>query len=464
MTRKATIAAAGVLLAGTLAFGQATLPTFYSGPWKAGPLPSGWTAYGLRSPDYADNYDGVDGNAAGLDSAGDWVKINFSDVPATVSYWLKGNSLSGEYTFKVQESVDGSTWTDVAIFNSSNSIPNSPAAAHTNNLLSTSRYVQFIYVVKASGNVGLDGVTINGAGVSFIPSGPQNAPVGYPFNLTVSIAPTTCTMKSWTFLPSNYAGTVSMSSNIFQFTPAAQDEGSNYTLKVISTNPVTTGTVSVTVTPFVLPDPYVCTFEDGNKISYVTANVSLSNRVWELAGILIGTDTNSDLIIGSKAARLQYGYYDGNEAMTIQSPLMMNGIGTISLWYGPFSTHGTNAPTLAIEISESLDSGWVEVGAVNAGLVTNLTYYSADVYVNSPLYVRIRAKSGTSSKSANFDNITIAPYTAPSNSAYDAYLLQYNVTPGDPGTATNENLDGDAFTNQDEYLGGTNPYDDASHP
>ena len=122
-------------------------------------------------------------------------------------------------------------------------------------------------------------------------------------------------------------------------------------------------------------------------------------------------------------------------------------------------------PELAIEINSALGTeGWIEVGAVDAGAVTELTYYSADVYISDPAYVRIRAKAGTANRSANFDNVTIAPYSAPTRTPYDAFLLQYNVTPGDPGTAPGEDLDGDFHSNTNEFNAATNPYDPASHP
>ena len=564
--KNATIWIGSFLLGAGLAFGQAPLPTFYSGPWKAGPLPTGWTANGLRSSDYALNYDGIDGNAGGLDSAGDWVKINFSSAPSTVSYWLKGNSLTGEYTFKVQESANGSTWTDVAVYGSTNPIPESPPTAYTNNLLSSSRYVQLIYVVRAGGNVGFDGVRIAGPGVpsvSFDPNGTTNAPVSNLFTMAVSISPSGAGMQSWnmapaysgpaslsggtfsftpasadngktftvsvvatnsigtttgtatiavtpyvppvpvisfapaapynimatytqklgigvtpagsgiqswTLLPSNYAGSATLVGTNFTFTTAEADGGETYTLTVVATNafPPTTGTASIAVSEYVPPPPpsaYICTFEDGTKTGYASGDVTLSNKVWNLTGILIGTDAN-DLKIGTKAARLKYNASDGEETMTIQSTVMSNGISTISLWYGPYGSHGASAPTLAIEISENLFSGWMQVGEVACGAVTALTYYSCDVYVSTPLYVRIRATSGTTDKSGNFDNVTIAPYAAPSRTPYDAFLLQYNVTPGDPGTATNENLDGDAYTNQQEFdaVPKTNPYDETSYP
>lgn len=566
MMKNTAILGVGLMLWAAAAFGQATLPAFYSGPWKTGPLPTGWTALGLRSPDYADNYDGIDGTAAGLDSAGDWVKINFSSSPSTVSYWLKGNTISGEYTFKVQESVNGSTWTDVATFNSGNPIPNSPATQYANSLLSSSRYVQFIFVTKATGNVGLDGVRIAGPSVpvvAFNPSGNQSIAASNELALAVSITPSGSGLKSWTFLPSNYAGVATMSSGTFRFTPAGTDTGKVVTLSVVGSNSVgsTTGTVSVTVTAYVAPVPvvafspagpysimatytqklgigvspagsgisswtflpsnyagsatlagtnftfvskqadgpasyalsvvatnvhgattgtaavavaeyiappppgaYICTFEDGTKTGYASADVMLSNKTWNLTGILIGTDA-ADLKIGSKAARLKYDPSDGEETMTIQTPVMANGISTISFWYGPYGTHGATAPELAIEINPVLaDTGWIEVGAVEAGAVTELTYYSADLYISDPAYVRIRAKSGTTTKSANFDNVTITPYAAPAYSAYDAFLLKFNVTPGDPGTAPAEDLDGDTHSNTNEFNANTDPYDPAIHP
>ena len=509
-TKKWMIGLIFAFCGGAMAMGQAMLPTFYSGPWKAGPLPTGWTANGLRISDYSENYDGIDGNAAGLDTAGDWIKINVGSAPSTVSYWLKGASLSGEYTFKTQESEDGSIWTDIAIFNSGNPIPNSPATAYTNNLSSASRYIQFIYVTKAAGNVGIDGVRVAGPAVpsvSFNPNGTTNAPVSNLFTMAVTISPSGAGMQSWnmepaysgpaslsggtfsftpaaadydkaftvsvvatnsigtttgmvtavvtpyvppspiisffpdtpynimatytqrlgigvipegsgiqgwTLLPSNYAGSATLVGTNFTFTTAEADGGEIYTLTIVATNefPPTTGMASIAVSEYVPPPPpnaYICTFEDGTKTGYASGDVMLSNKVWNLTGILIGTTAN-DLKIGAKAAHLKYNASDGEETMTIQSAVMSNGISTISLWYGPYGSHGSTAPTLAIEISESLSSGWMQVGEVACGAVTALTYYSCDVYVSTPLYVRIRATSGITDKIANFDNITITPY------------------------------------------------------
>lgn len=488
--------------------GQATLPAFYSGPWTT--LPAGWTKQGTGT--YATDYDGLGEGSAKFDGSGDWIEIFFDGAPSTVSYWLKGSSLSGEYSYKVRESVDGSTWTDVASYGSANPINNSTPVQYTNNLLSSSRYAQFIYITKAVGNVGLDGVTIAGPGVpsvSFDPNGTTNAPVSNLFTMAVSITPMDAAMTGWSMEP-ECTGPVSLSDGGFSFTPDAVDLDQTFTVSVVATNSIgiTTGTTSIVVTPFVPPMPvislspsepynimatytqniaigvspagsgisgwtllpsnyagtaildqtdftfttaapdgpatytftiwatneygtstgtahivvgayeppppegsYICTFEDGSKTGYAPGDVTLSNKVWNLTGILIGSNAG-DLKMGTKSARLMYDPTDGEETMTLQSAVMPDGISTISLWYGPYGTSGTNAPRLAIEISESLISGWSKVGEFNAGSVSNLTLYSTDVFVSTPVYVRIRSISGTVYRCANIDNITIAPFTA----------------------------------------------------
>ena len=151
-----------IAFAGSMAYGQAALPTFYSGPWNGATLPTGWTQSGLGS-DYKTDYDGSGGTAAKFDTTGDYLQIHIGGSAGEVSYYTQGNSLSGDYVFKVQESANGSTWTDVRVFNGGSPLA-STVAAHTNALLGTTRHVKFIYVTKASGNVGLDGVRISGPG------------------------------------------------------------------------------------------------------------------------------------------------------------------------------------------------------------------------------------------------------------------------------------------------------------
>lgn len=550
-----------LLGAGTLAFGQAALPAFHSGPWYGTTLPTGWTALGLRSPDYIDNYDGVGGNAAGLDSSSDYIQINFSGTPAKVSYYTKINGVFATSIFKIMESANGSTWTDVQTYDSGHPVP-TVVTKYEHNLLAASRYVKFLYVTKVTGNVGLDGILIEGIGVpsiTFDPSGNQSIPVSNLLTLAVSITPSGSGMQSWSLL-SGYAGTSSLTNGVFQMTPAAGDSSKTFNLSVIATNSVgtSTGAVQISVTPYTPPVPLIAfspaapysimatetqklgigvspvgsgiqgwtlmpsnyagsaglvgtnftfiaaqtdgpsnytvsviatnvfgsttgtaeiavaeyvpppplgsvvvDFEDApNKDDYGMSTNTLSGRSWLLSGatsILAG-----DKKFGTKSMRIR--------ADTVQDPIKLcsltpfaSGIESISLWYASYGPDGTNKlPQVSIEISTNLNTGWVTLDTFDTGAASNLTYRFNSVQVKVPVYFRLRAPYAGSDNRANIDNIIIAPYVLPS--AYDTFLLQYNVTPGDPGTAAGDDLDGDGFTNTNEFTAGTNPYDEAIHP
>ena len=77
MMQKSGMLGVGCLLWAVAAFGQASLPAFYSGPWSSVTLPTGWTKNGLGG-DYGTDYDSSGGMAAKFDSAGDWIKIQIA--------------------------------------------------------------------------------------------------------------------------------------------------------------------------------------------------------------------------------------------------------------------------------------------------------------------------------------------------------------------------------------------------
>jgi hypothetical protein len=105
--------------------------------------------------------------------------------------------------------------------------------------------------------------TIDSAGpvfptVSFNPSGAQSIAVSNELTLAVSATPAGSGIQSWNMVPA-YSGAASLVSGNFSFTPAGADNGKNLTLSVIATNSVgaRTGTVSITVTPYVVPVPTI---------------------------------------------------------------------------------------------------------------------------------------------------------------------------------------------------------------
>ena len=134
------------------AMAVATLPfTFNSGKADIENT-AGMTQNGLGS-DYSAST--TPNSQLKFDGTGDWVVIRFDSEPEKLSYDIKNNSFSGG-TFSVQESADGETYTDVEVHTE---ITNTQNEEHT--LLSTSRYVKFIYTNKVNGNVGLGNIKIS---------------------------------------------------------------------------------------------------------------------------------------------------------------------------------------------------------------------------------------------------------------------------------------------------------------
>jgi hypothetical protein len=138
------------LIISLAAAGQATLPLTRTA-W--GSTPTGWTDNGTqRTSTFACS--GSDGGS--LQATGKSYKVFFDVAPAQLSFSLKGsNPTTG--SFKVQESPDGSAWTDVSSYTS---ISGSTCANQSFALLTSSRYVQFIFITKTAGNVDIDDVSI----------------------------------------------------------------------------------------------------------------------------------------------------------------------------------------------------------------------------------------------------------------------------------------------------------------
>lgn len=89
-----------------------------------------------------------------FDGTGDYVIIHFNGEPGKLSYDIKGNGYS-DGTFTVQESEDGSAYTNIVEYTKLGS-----TETKTHTLAATSRYVKFIYTEKVNGNVGLGNISI----------------------------------------------------------------------------------------------------------------------------------------------------------------------------------------------------------------------------------------------------------------------------------------------------------------
>jgi len=140
----------------------AALPFEWHGPWADTISQLDGVTADIATSDYADsNYDAQGNGAAKFDTTGDYYQIAFSDAPDTLSYMIRGASLSTENisTFTVQESADGSAWTEVAVYTSETEGISSTLEV-TNALASDSRFVKFEYTTKGAGNFGVDAIVI----------------------------------------------------------------------------------------------------------------------------------------------------------------------------------------------------------------------------------------------------------------------------------------------------------------
>jgi hypothetical protein len=134
-------------------WGQATLPVSRVS-WAT--TPTGWTDGQGGSPTYgSDICGGSDGTSGRLDNTGENFVVNYNAVASSLSFCMQGNGFSGG-TFSVEESVNGSTWTNVQSYTTISATP----SIRTLNLNCASRFVRFIYTTKSAGNVQLDNVSI----------------------------------------------------------------------------------------------------------------------------------------------------------------------------------------------------------------------------------------------------------------------------------------------------------------
>lgn len=166
----------GFCVAAVASQAQALLPTSwnFSNPSISSP-PTGWTlglgTNGNLTYSGSANSVGGDNLAARLDATNEFITIWVADKPGQVSYWIKGTGISPNPsfggTFKVQESVDGNSWSDLRSFTNMSGT----MTRYTETPALTSRYIRFFYTEKQSGsNVALDSVIVQAAPIASTPT------------------------------------------------------------------------------------------------------------------------------------------------------------------------------------------------------------------------------------------------------------------------------------------------------
>lgn len=138
-------------------WGQATLPLSRTA-W-GGAEPTGWTNSGCTQRTSSFACSGSNGTI--FDDNGDSRIVFFSSAPDQLIFKLKKSSMSGASSLLVQESPDGSTWTNIGNYGTAGG---ATAITDCNNITLTlnclSRYVKWTYT-KSTGNCDMDDVSIS---------------------------------------------------------------------------------------------------------------------------------------------------------------------------------------------------------------------------------------------------------------------------------------------------------------
>ena len=279
------------------------------------------------------------------------------------------------------------------------------------------------------------------------------------------------------------AGTWSLTGKTFTFKPAAADVGKTFILAVTAENShgESEASLPVTVTEYVPEGAWTTGFETGNdpKNPSSPTNWVIDGRTWSIQQLSFSDKADLPKV-GARAC--VFGSY--NPAFMVSTSNMLDtthGCGTLSFLYGEYPGESEPCQPIIVEISTDPASGdWMEVGRVNPSGVSTPTKASFDVSSSEPVYLRIRTEYVNKSGRVCIDQLTVLPYAAPSWNDFEKYLLQYNVTPGDPGCASQnfwaedenaqsyktDDFDEDGYSNWAEFNAKpkTNPYDKTSHP
>ncbi|MBU7571599.1 MAG: hypothetical protein KAF41_13280, partial [Flavobacterium sp.] len=210
------------------AWGQATLPVNRTS-W--GTEPQGWTnsgcAHRTTSSACSNN------SATTFDGTGDNRILFINAAPQTLSMTLKNQGMSGQSYLLVEQSADGSDYTELGRYGTATgatSITNAQCSDIDLPLLSSTRYIRWTYT-KASGNCDMDDVIVTAAPVvpAFTVSSTSitsfgNVNVGASSNSSsVTIAGTNLTGNITATAPTNFQVSTNNStwSSSVSYTPAS---------------------------------------------------------------------------------------------------------------------------------------------------------------------------------------------------------------------------------------------------
>ncbi len=239
-----------------------------------------------------------------FDNQGDYMIIQLADTPDEISFNIKGNSVSGTYSFKVQESADGISYSNALDITS----VTGSSAKKTASLQSNTRYIKLIYATKASGNMGLGGISITKGTSKTLTS------------LAVSGTPDKTTYEAGEeFDPAGLVVTGTYSEG----DPEVITSGITWD---VTPNPLTAGTTSVKVK---------ATVGEITSAAYVVNDLTVNEFVQTYANTYTSDASLSSVITGSKVKWDGCKVTDGYDALKIAK----GGTATITVPAGTKTVH-----------------------------------------------------------------------------------------------------------------------------
>lgn len=465
----ATSAADGVT-ASALAAGAGLTP--YKTPGNA------FSAYGYTAANYVAARDGADYWTVSLSADEDW-QLSLSSIVYTFRHVSKGpNNWAWYY------STNGTTWTRTG------DVVNSPTNETGYNERSvdlssikalqdfsgTAHFRLVAWGAQADNSTGTgcfgqnkDVLVFKGTAVCLAAppavtfAGESTVGLSNTLSVAVSAAPEGSAVTSCT-VSSGFPGTFSFANGTATITPTGPEAvGNAYTLTAVATNKygAATNAFDFAVTRYLPPGAVFIDFEDlGTTSANYASNapVTLAGTQWILHNAVTKMDAN-DRFNGKNALRMNHGWKEGFLASS--GAVASNGLSFVSFAYATRGNYVTGA-TVSVEVS--LDGAeWFAAGEVETADTHELaTYKTPYIGIAEPLFVRLRVLG---QDSCNLDDILLEQFAAdPERTPFEAYLLRYNVTPGDQLTGEGDDYDGDGATNAAEFAAGTNPYDKNSKP
>jgi len=374
--------------------GQASLPvnqTFSNVTTAgAGTMPTGFSHVGLT------------GYAASLkfDTQDDYLILFFNSSPGTLGFDLgvnssftSGTAIPSTIVFKIQESTDGTNWTDK--FSYTNTICGTKSIS---GLSSTSRYIKWVYTTKPSGsNMSLKNITLSSSTTE--PLAPTITSIT-PSNQQLSVAFTAgsdggsaitsykySTDGGTSFLTRQSGTTASpiVITTLSSDGTTALTNGTSYNVQIKAVNAIGNGTA--TSSTAAIP---------GNNWTGTTNNNWNTSTNWSFGSVPTGTDY---VVIATGNPQI-----DGDVTIGAGSTLKISGTGTLTinptrtLTIAGTADFGGKAVTL-----KSDNTGTAAIGQIT-GTLSNATNLTVERYIPALRKFRFLAAPVVGATAANWRN------------------------------------------------------------